>query len=57
MFSRFTEKAIQAIMLAQEDAKRFQATLQQMHDSVIRMSDLAGKEDGLINPMAPDKNS
>jgi len=40
-----------------EDAKRFQATLQQMHDSVIRMSDLAGKEDGLINPMAPDKNS
>ena len=26
MFSKFTEKAIQAIMLAQEEAKRFQHT-------------------------------
>lgn len=40
-----------------EDAKRFQATLQQMHDSVIRMSDLAGKEDESVNPMAPPRNS
>lgn len=40
----------------QEDAKRFQTTLQQMHDSVIRMSELAGKEDGLVNPMAPKPN-
>ena len=28
-----------------EDAKRFQATLERMHDSVQRMSDLAAKED------------
>ena len=28
-----------------EDAKRFQATLQRMHDSVVRMSELASKED------------
>lgn len=40
-----------------EDAKRFQATLQQMHDSVIRMSELAGKEDGTVNPMAPPRDS
>lgn len=36
-----------------EDAKRFQATLEKMHDSVVRMSELAAKEDGPSNPMAP----
>lgn len=41
----------------QEDAKRFQSTLQQMHDSVIRMSELAGKEDGPANPLAPKSDS
>ncbi|MEQ8312974.1 MAG: hypothetical protein RL839_14280 [Gammaproteobacteria bacterium] len=40
----------------QEDAKRFQATLQEMHDSVVKMSELAAKEDeGAANPMAPPK--
>ena len=29
-----------------EDAKRFQETLQQMHDSVTKMSELAALEDG-----------
>lgn len=29
-----------------EDARRFQATLQDMHDSVVRMSELAALEDG-----------
>lgn len=29
-----------------EDAKRFQDTLQQMHDSVMKMSELAALEDG-----------
>lgn len=29
-----------------EDAKRFQDTLQRMHDSVSRMSELAAREDG-----------
>lgn len=40
----------------QEDAKRFQATLQEMHESVVKMSELAAKEDeGAPNPMAPPK--
>ena len=40
----------------QEDAKRFQATLQKMHDSVMQMSELASKaDDGAPNPLAPSK--
>ncbi len=40
----------------QEDAKRFQATLEKMHDSVVKMSELAAKADnGPVNPMAPPK--
>jgi len=39
----------------QEDAKRFQATLEKMHDSVVKMADLAAREDGPDNPMAPPK--
>lgn len=30
----------------QEDAKRFQETLQEMHDSVLKMAELAAREDG-----------
>lgn len=30
----------------QEDARRFQETLQAMHDSVIKMSEIAAKDDG-----------
>lgn len=37
----------------QEDAKRFQATLEKMHESVVKMAELAAKEDGVSNPMAP----
>ncbi len=36
-----------------EDAKRFQATLEKMHESVVKMAELAAKEDGIPNPMAP----
>ena len=40
----------------QEDAKRFQATLERMHESVVRMADLAAETDeGVPNPMAPPK--
>ncbi len=39
----------------QEDAKRFQATLEKMHDSVVKMADLAAKEDRSSNPMARPK--
>ena len=35
----------------QEDAKRFQATLEEMHNSVIKMSELAGVEDGKQIPI------
>ena len=30
----------------QEDARRFQETLQAMHDSVVKMSELAARDDG-----------
>ena len=30
----------------QEDAKRFQETLQAMHDSVVKMAELAARDDG-----------
>ena len=41
----------------QEDAKRFQATMEKMHESVVRMSELAAKEDGIANPMAPPSDN
>ncbi|MDA1370769.1 MAG: hypothetical protein O2971_08430 [Proteobacteria bacterium] len=34
-----------------EDAKRFQATLEKMHDSVVHMSELAAMEDGMKIPI------
>ena len=40
-----------------EDAKRFQATLQKMHDSVVQMSDLAGKESGEPEPTLTSRKS
>ncbi len=36
-----------------EDAKRFQSTLEEMHNSVSRMAELAAKEDGV--KAAPDE--
>lgn len=39
----------------QEDAKRFQATLEEMHNSVIKMSELAGVEDGKQIPIKDNR--
>jgi hypothetical protein len=39
----------------EEDAKRFQATLEEMHNSVIRMSELAGIEDGAAVPIKDNR--
>jgi len=36
--------------LGKEDAKRFQATLEQMHESVVKMSELAALEDSAKLP-------
>ena len=38
-----------------EDAKRFQATLEEMHNSVIKMSELAGDEDGEKVPIKDNR--
>ena len=39
----------------QEDAKRFQATLEEMHNSVVKMSELAGIEDGKEVPIKDNR--
>lgn len=39
----------------EEDAKRFQATLEAMHNSVIKMSELAGVEDGKKVPIKDNR--
>ena len=42
--------------LGNEDAKRFQATLEKMHESVVTMSELAALEDGAKLPATDDQS-
>jgi hypothetical protein len=41
--------------IGSEDAKRFQSTLEEMHNSVIRMSELAAVEDGTKIPIKDNR--
>ncbi|NKB34952.1 MAG: hypothetical protein GKR91_17790 [Pseudomonadales bacterium] len=41
--------------IGQEDAKRFQATLEEMHNSVVKMAELAGIEDGAKIPIKDNR--